>query len=86
MVRSQVLKFLDGSITSADIFDGTIATVDLANASVTAIKLANTSVTLGSYGSATQVPNFTVDASRRLTAVGNTTIAGVAPGGLLVEI
>jgi hypothetical protein len=46
------------------------------------IGLANTTVAAGSYGSATQVPSFTVDAQGRLTSAGNTTISGVAPGGV----
>ena len=45
------------------------------------IDLANTTVTPGSYGSATEVATFTVDAQGRLTAAANTTISGVAPGG-----
>lgn len=39
------------------------------------VNLANTAVSAGSYGSATQVPGYTVDAQGRLTAASNTTIA-----------
>lgn len=37
--------------------------------------LANTSVTAGSYGSASQIPVYTVDAQGRLTSASNTSIA-----------
>lgn len=45
------------------------------------IKLADTTVPAGTYGSANQVPRFTVDAQGRLTAAGNIAISGVQPGG-----
>jgi hypothetical protein len=35
----------------------------------------------GTYGSATQVPQITVDAKGRITSVTNVTISGVSPGG-----
>src|SRR3954468_21582003 len=43
--------------------------------------LATSGVTSGSYGSATQVPTYTVDSKGRITAASNTTITGVTPGG-----
>lgn len=53
---------------------GTGLTSSVANNTVT-IDLDNTTVAAGSYGSATAVASFTVDAQGRLTAASNTTIA-----------
>jgi hypothetical protein len=43
--------------------------------------LANSGVSTGTYGNATQVGQFTVDAKGRLTSAGNVSISGVPPGG-----
>lgn len=43
--------------------------------------LTTSGVSANTYGSATQVPVFAVDAKGRVTSVTNTTIAGTAPGG-----
>jgi hypothetical protein len=69
------------AITSTKIADGTIATADVADNAITTVKMSTTGVATGSYGTATQVPTFTVDAAGRLTAAGNTTITGTTPGG-----
>jgi hypothetical protein len=74
-------KLADGAITTAKIADGNVTAAKLADGAVTSDKLANTAVTAGTYGSATQVGQFTVDTKGRVVAAQNITIAGVAPAG-----
>ena len=52
-----------------------------ATGKLTAGWLPNTSVNASTYGSATQVPVFTVAGDGRITAASNVTISGVLPGG-----
>ena len=76
------LTFVDDSSTTVDIpssqsirISGGTGLTSLISGSTITLNLDNTSVSAGSYGSATEVPTFTVDAQGRLTAASSVTIA-----------
>jgi hypothetical protein len=76
------LTFVDDSSTvitvptsqSVKISGGTGLTSTASGSTIT-LNLDNTSVSAGSYGSATEIPTFTVDAQGRLTAAGTANIS-----------
>lgn len=76
-----------GTVTATDFqCSDCLGTGDLGANSVDASELASTAVTPGSYGSATQVATFTVDADGRQTAAGNVTIAGLGGANLTDDV
>ncbi len=74
-------KLADGAVSTAKIQDGSVTAAKLADGAVTSDKLANTAVVAGTYGTSTQVGQFTVDSKGRITQAQNVTITGVTPGG-----
>jgi hypothetical protein len=62
---------------------GTYPNPTIAAGAVGPAELASTAVTAGSYGDATHVGQFTVDADGRLTAAANVTISGGIPATIV---
>lgn len=81
------LHYSDGTVTKTlgvsgagiqGVTEGTGVTVS--GVGTVTVGLADTAVTAGNYGSATQVPTFTVDAQGRLTAAGSVALPAGNPG------
>ena len=66
------------SVAATGTADITVTGSPITTSGTLAISLANTTVAANTYGSATQVPVFTVDAKGRITGVTNTTISAGA--------
>ena len=72
---------LVGTYPNPTIATNAVTTTKINDGAVTASKLANTTVAPGLYGSATQVPQLTVDAQGRITGVTHVSITGIPPAG-----
>jgi hypothetical protein len=71
--KGDIVLSSNGAVWTID--NSAVTTAKINDDAVTAAKLADTAVTPGTYGSATQVGTYTVDAQGRLTAASNATIA-----------
>lgn len=74
-------QLLDGGVQTADLADLSVTNVKIANGDIPSSKLTATGVVNGSYGSATQVAQFSVDAQGRITSAANISLTGLPPTG-----
>ncbi len=68
-------EITNASITGTDIAATTITAGNITDATITSAKMTTTGVTAGSYGNATNIPSFTVDAQGRVTAASNVALS-----------
>lgn len=75
--NAQDLSSLNTGIVKVTTGTGTLTS----ESKILVSEIPDTTIVPSTYGTATQVGTFTVDAQGRLTNAGNTTISGVVPGG-----